>query len=101
MQGTEISRIGNCCQTTLGLCGALVRRVHGSVYGGPPLGRADRLRLPQNGDGSFAETLFRTGRGRPSVPGPSVTDLFLSKTRRVAEELTNSCRLLGVVVVVV
>ena len=29
------------------------------------------------------------------------TDLFLSKTRRVAEELTNSCRLLGVVVVVV
>ena len=30
-----------------------------------------------------------------------VVDLFLSKTRRVAEELTNSCRLLGVVVVVV
>ena len=29
------------------------------------------------------------------------SDLFLSKTRRVAEELTNSCRLLGVVVVVV
>ena len=32
---------------------------------------------------------------------PAATDLFLSKTRRVAEELTNSCRLLGVVVVVV
>ena len=28
-------------------------------------------------------------------------DLFLRKTRRVAEELTCSCRLLGVVVVVV
>ena len=28
-------------------------------------------------------------------------DLCLRKTRRVAEELTNSCRLLGVVVVVV
>ena len=34
------------------------------------------------------------------VVAPS-TDLCLSKTRRVAEELTNSCRLLGVVVVVV
>ena len=30
-----------------------------------------------------------------------VLDLLLRKTRRVAEELTNSCRLLGVVVVVV
>ena len=35
------------------------------------------------------------------TPDAPATDLCLRKTRRVAEELTNSCRLLGVVVVVV
>ena len=49
-----------------------------------------------------AGPVLAPGRSRRSFTAEfKADDLCLRKTRRVAEELTNSCRLLGVVVVVV
>ena len=61
------------------------------------------LRLPHMR--AAAPELLATAKAQRWEPAEAMrallADLFLSKTRRVAEELTNSCRLLGVVVVVV